>query len=42
MSGKNRERDAIVCNYLVKLFSKPPLTGTILALDETGVGRTHG
>ena len=28
-----------VCDYLVKLFAKPPLTGTMLAVDETGVGR---
>src|SRR5262245_41553058 len=28
-----------VCDHLVSLFSKPPLTGTMLAVDETGVGR---
>ena len=28
-----------VCDDLVKLFSKPPLIGTMLAVDETGVGR---
>jgi hypothetical protein len=27
-----------VCNDLAKLFAKPPLDGTMLAVDETGVG----
>ena len=29
----------MVCDDLVRLFAKPPLTGTMLAVDETGVGR---
>lgn len=28
-----------VCDHLVKLFAKPPLSETMLAVDETGVGR---
>jgi hypothetical protein len=28
-----------ICDHLVSLFAKPPLTDTILAVDETGVGR---
>jgi hypothetical protein len=28
-----------ICDHLVALFATPPLTGTILAVDETGVGR---
>ena len=28
-----------VCDHLVRLFAKPPLMGTMLAVDETGVGR---
>jgi hypothetical protein len=28
-----------VCDRLVKLFDRPPLTDTMLAVDETGVGR---
>ena len=28
-----------VCDDLVKLFDKPPLNSTMLAVDETGVGR---
>jgi hypothetical protein len=28
-----------ICNHLVSLFARAPLTGTILAVDETGVGR---
>src|SRR5262245_16219513 len=28
-----------VCDYLVRMFAKPGLPGTMLAVDETGVGR---
>lgn len=28
-----------VCEYLVRMFAKPGLAGTMLAVDETGVGR---
>jgi hypothetical protein len=28
-----------VCDYLMKMFARSELTGTMLAVDETGVGR---
>jgi hypothetical protein len=29
----------VICDHLVSLFARSPLTGTTLAVDETGVGR---
>jgi hypothetical protein len=39
MSDVTRILYTAVCDHLVSLFAKAPLTDTTLAVDETGVGR---